>query len=45
MTATVSAANTGAEGEEATTAAGARETTTAAVDAEEQPVERTSITG
>lgn len=37
-TATVSAVNTGAEGEEATTAAGVKETTTAVVDAGEAPM-------
>lgn len=44
-TATVLAVTTGEEGEEATTAAGARETTTGPVDAEGHPVQRTSITG
>lgn len=44
-TATVLAVNTGAEGEEASTAAGAKEITTAVVDAGEAPMQRSSITG
>lgn len=39
------AENTGAEGEEATTAAGAKEITTADVDAGEAPTLRSSIIG
>lgn len=45
MAATASAENTGAEGEEATTAAGAKEITTADVDAGEAPMLRSSIIG
>ena len=44
-TATVLAVNTGAEGGEATTAAGVKETTTGAVGAEEAATQRSSITG
>lgn len=44
MTVTALAVNTGAEAEEATTVAGAKETTTAGVDAGEAPMDRNSVT-